>query len=103
MTIENKKQYERKSIVDNKKYLISDLLWFSKQKDNQIYFDPEFKLKGRGAYCLNNISQLDILFKRKLLNKAFKQNITQEEYDKIRQEVNKWVKMKLKENQTLIK
>lgn len=98
MKIENK-IIERKSIVDGQIYSISQMIRFAKSKDGKIKFDPDNKAKGRGAYCLNNISQLDILFKRKLLNKSFKQNISQEQYEEIRNEVNIWIKNKIKDNQ----
>ena len=95
MKIENK-IIKRKSIVDGQIYSISKMI---RLKDGKITFDPDNKAKGRGAYCLNNISQLDILFKRKLLNKSFKQNISQEQYEEIRNEVNIWIKNKIKDNQ----
>ena len=100
MKTENKKNIERKSIVDGNIYPIAELVRFSKSKEGKISFDPSHSKKGRGAYCQNNISEIDILFKRKLLNKSFKQNITQEQYDELKNEVNIWIKNKLlKENQ----
>ena len=98
MKTENK-IISRKSIVDGQIYPISELIRFAKLKNGEVHFDPESNLKGKGAYCLNNISQLDILFKRKLLNKSFKQNISQEQYEEIRNEVNIWIKNKIKDNQ----
>ncbi|GIZ05781.1 hypothetical protein MSATCC14277_3630 [Metamycoplasma salivarium] len=98
MKTENK-IISRKSIVDGQIYPISELIRFAKSKNGEVHFDPESNLKGKGAYCLNNISQLDILFKRKLLNKTFRQNIDIEMYNTIKSEVDEWIKSKIKENQ----
>lgn len=98
MKTENK-IISRKSIVDGQIYPISELIRFAKLKNGEVHFDPESNLKGKGAYCLNNISQLDILFKRKLLNKAFRKNIDIEMYNTIKSEVDEWIKSKIKENQ----
>ena len=98
MKTENK-IISRKSIVDGQIYPISELIRIAKLKNGEVHFDPESNLKGKGAYCLNNISQLDILFKRKLLNKTFRQNINIEMYNTIKSEVDEWIKSKIKENQ----
>ena len=98
MKTENK-IISRKSIVDGQIYPISELIRFAILKNGEVHFDPESNLKGKGAYCLNNISQLDILFKRKLLNKTFRQNIDIEMYNTIKSEVDEWIKSKIKENQ----
>ena len=98
MKTENK-IISRKSIVDGQIYPISELIRFAKLKNGEVHFDPESNLKGKGAYCLNNISQLDILSKRKLLNKTFRHNIDIEMYNTIKSEVDEWIKSKIKENQ----
>ncbi|WP_045433915.1 YlxR family protein [Metamycoplasma canadense] len=84
------KKYSRKSVVDGKIYPISQLIRFAKV-DNNFYFDPNLELKGRGAYCLNNLEQINTFFKKHLLNKAFKQNINQEIHTKLRNEVEIWL------------
>ncbi|WP_241033034.1 YlxR family protein [Metamycoplasma hyosynoviae] len=100
MKIKNK-QILRKSIVDGKLYPLNELIRFAKLADGSIKFDPNCKLSGRGAYCYKNISQLDILFKKRLLNKSFRHNISIEEYNEIRKDVDEWIKNKIKENQTM--
>ncbi|RMA77574.1 hypothetical protein JN00_0425 [Metamycoplasma subdolum] len=92
------KRIERKSISNNTKYTLDKLIRFVKQKDGKILFDIDQKLGGRGAYCLNDEENIEILFRKKLLNKAFKQNISQEVYDNLRNEVAIWQK-KRKDNQ----
>ncbi|AWX69753.1 YlxR family protein [[Mycoplasma] anseris] len=88
----DKKNYSRKSIVDNQIYPIADLLRFSKDQNGEIHFDPQKTHQGRGAYCLKTIEQIEQLFKKRLLNRAFKQNIEIEVYNKLRNEVDEWVR-----------
>ncbi|CRH47136.1 YlxR family protein [Mycoplasmopsis arginini] len=87
------KKYSRKSIVDGKIYSVSQLVRFAKI-NNEFYFDPNLELEGRGTYCLDNQEQIDTLFKKHLLNKAFRQNIEESVYEKLRNEVNKWLSKK---------
>lgn len=93
------KKYSRKSIVDSQIYDVNLMVRFAKNKDNEISFDPYLEKPGRGAYCLNNIEQIDTVFKKKLLNRAFRQNISLDVYDSIRKEVEEWVNKTTKENQ----
>ncbi|AZG68420.1 YlxR family protein [Mycoplasma struthionis] len=95
------KNYSRKSISDNKIYEISKLVRFVKNKQGEISFDENKNKPGRGAYCLASQDQLDILFNKKLLHKAFRQNIAPEVYEKLRNEVELWLNKKTTENQTL--
>ncbi|PZW01551.1 YlxR family protein [Metamycoplasma auris] len=93
------KKYSRKSIVDNKIYPVASLVRFAKI-NNQFYFDPNIELKGRGTYCLDNETQINTLFSKRLLNKAFRQNIDQETYQKLKEEVEIWLNKKIiKESQ----
>ncbi|WP_373434918.1 YlxR family protein [Metamycoplasma equirhinis] len=84
--------YLRKSIVDSQLYEINNLLRFVKNKDGVISFDSTKTKLGRGAYCLNSQDQIEILFKKRLLNRAFKQNISIEIYNSMKAEVEKWIK-----------
>lgn len=93
------KKYSRKSIVDSQIYDVNLMVRFAKNKDNEISFDPYLEKPGRGAYCLNNVEQIDTVFKKKLLNRAFRQNISLDVYDSIRKEVEEWVNKTIKENQ----
>ncbi|WP_330463226.1 YlxR family protein [Metamycoplasma gateae] len=93
------KKYSRKSIVDGKIYPVSQLIRFAKINNN-FYFDPNIELKGRGTYCLDNPDQINSLFKKHLLNKAFRQKIDEPIYEKLRKEVEEWVSKKtIKEHQ----
>ncbi|WP_373590112.1 YlxR family protein [Metamycoplasma equirhinis] len=84
--------YLRKSIVDSQLYEINNLLRFVKNKDGVISFDSTKTKPGRGAYCLNSQDQIEILFKKRLLDRAFKQNISIEIYNSMKAEVEKWIK-----------
>ncbi|MGX9339234.1 YlxR family protein [Mycoplasma sp. 332] len=84
------KKYSRKSIVDGKIYPIKNLVRFAKI-NNEFYFDPNIELGGRGTYCLDNEEQIETLFKKHLLNKAFRQNIDDCIYKKLWNEVNIWL------------
>ena len=76
----------RKCIVTGKILPINQLIKFVLLKDKKIY--------GRGAYCTNDPKIIDDLFKKKYLNKSFKQNILPEIYNQLREEVDKYVKNK---------
>ncbi|VEU59822.1 YlxR family protein [Mesomycoplasma neurolyticum] len=84
-----KKQYKRKCIVTNNIISIDELLRFSINKNKEISVDFHKNLPGRGAYVTNKKEIIEILFKKKLLNKAFKNNIPKEKYAKLMEEIFK--------------
>ncbi|WP_412031776.1 YlxR family protein [Metamycoplasma buccale] len=86
------KKYFRKSISDNNVYPINLLVRFAKDKEGSIIFDPDGVKLGRGAYCLKNQEDLEMVFKKRLLNKAFKQNISPSIYEYLWNEVLTWLK-----------
>lgn len=61
-----------------------ELVRIVKFEDN-FSLDVTGKSNGRGAYICNNEECFDKLFKQKLLNKTFKQNIPTEVYDSIKE------------------
>ncbi len=61
-----------------------DLIRIVKNNDDFL-LDKSGKLNGRGAYICNNQECIEKLIKNKLLNKTFKQNISQDVYDKIKE------------------
>ncbi|MBU4691030.1 YlxR family protein [Mycoplasma zalophi] len=81
----------RKNCVNGLTYHQDKMIRFAKINKN-IYFDPQHKLGGRGSWCLNDQNNIDIFFKRRLLNKAFKMNIDAETYKKLEEEVRIWQK-----------
>lgn len=56
-------------------------------KNGQILFDPTGKSEGRGAYLCKNTECLNECIKRKKLNRAFKQNVPEEVYNKLAEEM----------------
>lgn len=86
--------YSRKCVVNCVVIPVKQLLRFVKTKDNQYYFDPEFKISGRGAYVQNDPTTVAKLFEKKLLNRAFKTKINSDVYQKLEEEVAQWTKTK---------
>ena len=54
--------------------------------DNGIVLDKTGKLGGRGAYICHSDECKNNLFKNKVLNKAFKQNISAEVYENLKEQ-----------------
>lgn len=84
--------YNRKCIVTNTILPVEQLIRFVLLKNGTIVFQKNKKIQGRGAYCLNDANVIDQLFKKKLLNRSFKMNISNNIYEKLRKEVNEYVK-----------
>ena len=64
-----------------------ELLRIVKDKENNISIDKTGKKKGRGAYICKDKECLAKLKKQKLLNKAFKTNISEDVYKLIEEEI----------------
>ena len=62
-----------------------ELLRVVKTPGGDFELDYTGKLNGRGAYICNNDACVNELLKRKLLNKSFKENISNSVYDKIKE------------------
>lgn len=90
--------YSRKCIVTNQILSVDKLIRFVKTKDGLIKIEKKTKLLGRGAYCLNNIESINELFKKKLLNRSFKTNISNDVYQELKKEVEDYVKNQEKKN-----
>ncbi len=82
----------RKCIVTGKITPIDNLIRFVLTKDGQIHLEKDKKIYGRGAYCLKDKDTIELLFKKRVLNKSFKRNISQEVYESLRKEVIDYVK-----------
>lgn len=53
--------------------------------DSGFILDKSGKLNGRGAYICNDSACLEKLVKNKLLNKSFKQNVSIDDYSKVKE------------------
>lgn len=51
--------------------------------NKEFYIDETNKLGGRGAYICKDKKCIDLCIKKRLLNRAFKSNVSQSIYDKI--------------------
>lgn len=58
-----------------------------KDKEGNIFIDETGKKNGRGAYVCKNEECLNKLLKQKSLNKAFKTNVNDEIYQKLKEEI----------------
>lgn len=78
-----KKTPERMCIVCRTMYTKDHLIRVVKNKEGNYLFDTTHKNDGRGAYICKNEECITKCFKKKLLNKAFKANISEEIYAKL--------------------
>ena len=82
-----KKMPQRKCVAcqdrDSKKTLVRIV----KMKEGQIFLDLTGKANGRGAYICNSCECLEKAIKSNALGRAFKSEIPQEVYDKLREEI----------------
>lgn len=62
----------------------SNLIRVVKTKDNKVLIDESKKMDGRGAYVCKNEQCIKLIEKKKTLNRAFKMNLDQEVYDKLK-------------------
>ncbi|MFI3229187.1 MAG: YlxR family protein [Bacillota bacterium] len=54
-----------------------------KSKEGEFILNPTGRAQGRGAYICKNESCLNMVLKKKLLNKSFKREVPMEIYDTI--------------------
>ena len=77
----------RTCIVCREKKDKSFLTRVVKNKDGDVSVDQTGKMNGRGCYICKSNDCAEKLKKVRALNKAFKTNISEEIYDKIRNEL----------------
>lgn len=82
-----KKQPERMCIVCRQMQDKNTLLRIVKNKDGEIFVDKTKKANGRGYYICHNEECAKKLLKGKILNKAFSQNISEEVYNSVMEEL----------------
>ena len=82
-----KKIPQRKCIACQDRDAKRDLVRIVKTKEGQIFLDKTGKANGRGAYICNNSDCISKLAKPKVLNRAFKCELTEEVYKKICEEL----------------
>ncbi len=70
----------RKCIACNEQKPKKDLIRIVKNKENDIFIDFTGKANGRGAYICRNVECLKNVQKKKALNRAFNQQISEDVY-----------------------
>ena len=55
-------------------------------ESNEFVLDHTGKLNGRGAYICNNEDCINLVIKKKLINRSYKTNISNEVYENLRGE-----------------
>ena len=83
----NKEPVTRMCFICRNTYNKKDLNRLIKTSDGKIFLDKTGKANGRGAYICNSQLCLCALSKQKILNKAFKCEISQEVYNIICEEL----------------
>ena len=53
---------------------------------NEFVFDSTGKLNGRGAYICNNDNCINLVIKKKLINRSYKTNISNDIYESLKGE-----------------
>ena len=56
------------------------------KNDDGIILDKTGKLNGRGSYICNDQECMNKLIKQKVLNKVFRTNVSQDVYDKLKEQ-----------------
>ena len=84
--MENKKVPLRQCIVCRQSKPKKELIRIVRTSDNDFSVDKTGKLNGRGSYICNSEECINKLVKQKALNKAFKTNVSQEVYDKLKEQ-----------------
>ena len=84
--MENKKVPLRQCIVCRESKPKKELIRIVKTADNDFVLDKTGRVNGRGSYICNSNECMEKLFKQKSLNKAFKTNIPQEVYERLKEQ-----------------
>lgn len=84
--MENKKVPLRQCIVCRESKPKKELIRIVRTGDNDFAIDKTGKLNGRGSYICNSEDCINKLVKQRALNKAFKTNVSQEVYDKLKEQ-----------------
>ena len=66
-----------------------ELMRVVRTPEGEIVFDPTGKANGRGAYVCDNTECIEKCLKKKMLNKAFHSEVSQEAYQKLLEEYGK--------------
>lgn len=77
---------QRQCMLCRKKIIKSDLLRFVNDGGN-IKIDEKQKENGRGAYICSDCRMSDMILKKRVLDKAFRQKVPDEIYDLLKGDI----------------
>ncbi|AWL26612.1 RNase P modulator RnpM [Streptococcus suis] len=73
----------RKSVVSGEIIDKRDLLRIVKNKEGQVFIDPTGKANGRGAYIKLDNDEASQAKKRRVFDRSFSMEVTEEFYDEL--------------------
>ncbi|MDW8768430.1 YlxR family protein [Streptococcus suis] len=73
----------RKSVVSGEIIDKRDLLRIVKNKEGQVFIDPTGKANGRGAYIKLDNDEANQAKKRRVFDRSFSMEVTEEFYDEL--------------------
>ncbi|MHC3498950.1 RNase P modulator RnpM [Streptococcus suis] len=73
----------RKSVVSGEIIDKRDLLRIVKNKEGQVFIDPTGKANGRGAYIKLDNDETSQAKKRRVFDRSFSMEVTEEFYDEL--------------------
>ncbi|MGQ7531181.1 RNase P modulator RnpM [Streptococcus suis] len=82
----------RKSVVSGEIIDKRDLLRIVKNKEGQVFIDPTGKANGRGAYIKLDNDEASQAKKRRVFDRSFSMEVTEEFYDELIAYVNHKIK-----------
>jgi len=82
--VETKKQPQRMCIVCREMKNKNELVRFVRT-DKSVVLDETSKIAGRGAYVCNNNECINKCIKTRALNRAFKENLSEDIYNSLRE------------------
>jgi len=78
----------RTCVVTNEKLPKKDLLRIVRTPDGKVEADPTGKLNGRGAYIKCDLEVLEKAKKSKVLNRHLEVEVTDSDFEKIKEVIN---------------
>jgi predicted RNA-binding protein YlxR (DUF448 family) len=83
LVVKQKKIPLRTSLASNKQFPKKELLRIAYNKEGEISIDPTGKAHGRGAYIGFSIEEAEMAKAKKVFNRAFSTDISEEFYNEL--------------------
>ncbi|HEY0222326.1 MAG TPA: YlxR family protein [Lactovum miscens] len=88
MVVKQKKIPLRTSLASNQQFPKKELLRIAFNKEGQISIDPTGRAHGRGAYIGISLEEAELAKSKKVFNRAFSADISDDFYDEVIDYVN---------------